>query len=260
MVQRIIRKVIKIFTGFSLQKDESSVIKGSHPGGKNFRGVIKLSGKSSLTLGHNVKFSGELIIKDNSDVVIENGCSLIGVRFHVTGNSKIRLGEGAILCAGPAGYLNVNVSNGTFILEGFNKIMSLILVRFGGILTIGKFSGIGYNSEIRCEESITIGSYGLFSYEVCIYDTDTHSTDWEKRRERIEAGYPIGTSEIEKPKTKPVIIGNDVWIGKGAMISKGTKIGDRCMIGLRTSVGGGDYPDDTTIVSDKPRIITRKNE
>jgi acetyltransferase-like isoleucine patch superfamily enzyme len=260
MVQRIIRKISKTFTGFALRKDPESIIKGFRPRGKNFKGVIRLSEKSSLTIGRNVTFSGVLIIKEASHVVIEDECSLTDVRFNVTGNSKIHLGKGAVLCAGPLGYLNVDILNGTFILEGYNKIMSLILVKFGGVLTIGKFSGIGQNSEIRCEESVTIGSHGLFSYEVSIYDSDTHSTDWEKRRERIEAGYPVGASEIEKPKTRPVIIGDDVWLGKGVTITKGTKIGNRCIVGIGTVVGGGEYADDTTIVSDKPRIITRANE
>jgi acetyltransferase-like isoleucine patch superfamily enzyme len=260
MVQRIIRKVIRSFTGFSFRKEKQSAVQGVYPGGKKFKGEIRLSGTSSLTLGKNITFDGVLFISGSSQVVIEDDCSLTGVRFYVSGNSNVYFGKGSVLCPGPLGYLNINIIEGAFSLKGFNKIMSEILVKFGGKLIIDRFTGIGYNSEIRCEESITIGSYGLFSYDVNIYDSDTHSTDWKKRRERIEAGYPVGASEVEKPKTKPVIIGDDVWIGKGATITKGTQIGNRCMIGIRTVVGGGHYPDDTTIVSDKPRIITRANE
>ena len=259
MVQRIINKIIKIFTGFSFQKDASAFVKGSHPGGKNFKGFIRLSGKSLLVVGKNVKFRGNLTVSDNAEVIIEDDCSLMNVQFNVSGNSKVHLGKGTIFCSGPSGYLEIDIIDGTFKLEGFNRIMSQILVRFGGVLIIGKFSGIGYNSEIRCEESITIGTYGLFSYEVNIYDSDTHSTDWNKRKERIETGYPVGTSEIEKPKTKPVIIGDHVWLGKGVTITKGTRIGNRCIVGIQTVVGGGEYADDSTIVSNKPRIITRQN-
>ena len=96
-----------------------------------------------------------------------------------------------------------------------------VLVRFGGTLTIGRYTGIAYDSEIRCEQQVDIGSYNMISYRVCIYDTNTHSTDWRERRKRIEHCYPEGVYEEVKPSTSPVLIGDDVWIGKEVTITKG---------------------------------------
>jgi acetyltransferase-like isoleucine patch superfamily enzyme len=257
-----LRKIIKeLYPGgrFFFKVSEDSKVSGCRPGGKNFAGNITVLGNSVLTLGKNVSFNSELYIGNNSEVTIEDDCVFNHNIINIANHSKVYFGKGVMMLSGPLGAVPIQVDNGTLSFEGYNRFMSEILVRFGGVMKVGKYTGIGYNSEIRCEESVTIGDYGLFSYDICIYDTDTHSTDWQERRKRITEGYPVGTAEKEKPRTKPVIIGDDVWMGKGATITKGTKIGNRCIVGTRTIVGGGEYPDDTTLVSDKPRIITRKN-
>ena len=258
-----LRKIIKeLYPGgkFSLKVSEDSKVKGCRPGGKNFTGNIFVLGSSILTVGNNISFNSELYIGNQSEVTIEDDCVFNNNIITIANHSKVYFGKGVMMLSGPLGTVPIQVDNGTLIFGGYNRFMSEILVRFGGLMKVGKYTGIGYHSEIRCEESITIGDYGLFSYDICIYDTDTHSTDWHERRKRITEGYPVGTAEKQKPRTKPVIIGDDVWIGKGATITKGTRIGNRCIVGTRAVVGGGEYPDDTTLVSDKPRIITKKNE
>ena len=42
-----------------------------------------------------------------------------------------------------------------------------------------------------------------------------------------------------------------------SVILKGTTIGDRSIIGIRTIVTAGNYPNDSTIVSGKPVILKR---
>ena len=258
MVLRAIKTIAKIFIKFYLRKDKTSVVNGVYPRGKNFRGRITLSKESSLKLGHNIKFDGKMWITNNSEVIIEDGCEFENISIIVDNRSKVFIGKNSFISPEFENPISIFISNGTVRLEGANRIACNIGVRFGGTLKMGSYTRIGNNSEIFCDESITIGAYGLFSYDVCIYDSDSHSTNWEKRRERIIAGHRIGTFEIKKPNTKPVIIGDDVWLGKGVTITKGTNIGNRCIVGIRTVVGGGAYPDDSSIVSNKPRVITKQ--
>jgi acetyltransferase-like isoleucine patch superfamily enzyme len=258
-IRKIIKKLYLEYT-FNLRVSRDSVFQCPKTAIKNFKGKIHVENKSKIIVGKNVSFNAHMSVSNGSEVTIEDDCIFKNTIIHVANHSKVYFGKGVMMLSGPLGTVPVQIDNGTLSFEGYNRFMSEILVRFGGVMKVGKYTGIGYNSEIRCEESLTIGDYGLFSYDICIYDTDTHSSDWEERRKRITEGYPVGTAEKEKPRTKPVIIGNDVWMGKGVTITKGTKIGNRCIVGTRTVVGGGEYPDDTTIVSDKPRIITKKNE
>ena len=95
----------------------------------------------------------------------------------------VNIGEGAIINSPVSPASSVSIDNGTFRLAERAHIMSTsVLVRFGGTLTIGRYTGIAYDSEIRCEQQVDIGSYNMISYRVCIYDTNTHSTDWRERR------------------------------------------------------------------------------
>jgi acetyltransferase-like isoleucine patch superfamily enzyme len=220
-------------------------------------GRIVVGAGSVVKLGRDVVVEAEIIVGGNCEVIVGDGAFLKNVTFDIRNRSRVTLGAGVIFDSPPRWPNQVAVDGGTLLLEEKAHIQADLLVRFGGRLSIGRHTGIGHGSEIRCEEEITIGHHGLFSYEVCIYDTNTHSTDWRERRERIEAGYPHGTGEIRRPKTSPVRIGDDVWIGKGATITKGAVIGHRCIIGIRTVVGALTVPDDNVVVSDSPRIIAR---
>lgn len=79
-------------------------------------------------------------------------------------------------------------------------------------LTIG--SGyLNSNVQIVCTDKITIGEDVAIARDVIIRDTDSHDILDGKHQ-----------------KTKPVFIGNHVWIGTRAMIMKGVTIGDGAII------------------------------
>ncbi|MFO0054352.1 MAG: acyltransferase [Dolichospermum sp.] len=221
---------------------------------------IYVGNKSSFVVEEEVTIENAFIkIGDNCRMVIQKNSVLKNVNFHILNGASVNIGMGAIFDNNQISTQAIVVDNGALSVEEKVNIKADITVRFGGDIKIGKYAGIGYGTEIRCEEKIDIGSHVLISYDVCIYDTNTHSINWQERRKRIEQGYPIGASEEVKPLTKPIKIGDDVWIGKGATILKGTIIGNRSIVGIRTIVGGGLYPDDSVIVSPKPRVI-QKNQ
>lgn len=107
-----------------------------------------------------------------------------------------------------------------------------ISVRNKATLVIGdnsKFSAV----SIVCSEAITIGNNLVCGGNTWIWDTDFHSLDYMQRR-------CIRENDI---KVKPIIIGNDVFIGANSIVLKGVKIGDRAIIGAG-SVVSKDIPAD----------------
>lgn len=101
----------------------------------------------------------------------------------------------------------INVNGHFKIHEG-----AAVGVGDGAILTLG--SGyINYNSSLSCFESITIGNDVVISKGVTIRDSDSHIIK--------ERGFE---------KTKPIIIGDHVWIGLNAIILKGVKICDGAVV------------------------------
>jgi acetyltransferase-like isoleucine patch superfamily enzyme len=94
-----------------------------------------------------------------------------------------------------------------------------IVVGENAVLTIGNTVGVS-SSAIICYDSITIGNNVKIGGNTVIYDSDFHSLDFLKRR----------TAHTDLAETKPVIIGDDVFIGAHVTILKGVHIGPRAVV------------------------------
>ena len=83
-----------------------------------------------------------------------------------------------------------------------------------------------------CAEQIRIGQRVVISYNVTIADSDFHPRDPELRIADAVANAPNGDkSKRPAVETRPVEIGDDVWIGIGAIVLKGVTIGAGARIG-----------------------------
>lgn len=103
--------------------------------------------------------------------------------------------------------------------------------------------GSGYLNgfdQIICAERIEIGDDVAIAREVVIRDTDAHNIMGDNHK-----------------KTKPVKIGNHVWIGAKAMIMKGVTIADGAIIAAGAIVTK-DVPE-KSIVAGIPARVIREN-
>ena len=227
---------------------------------KIFNSFPLITNKARLTIGKETTLINcDLNITDNAHLEIGDRCVLKNSKIFASGNARIKLGEGVILIYEPMTQSSIIVANSAkLFINHHSRIEGEISLRFEAVLTVGLRTGIGFNTSIVCDEHIEIGDYCLISNNVDIYDTNSHSLDHQKRRERIEIGYPGGCSEIDKPNTDPIKIGNDVWIGKKSMILKGSTIGDRCIVGMGSKVTKNTYPHDSVIISEKSKILPIK--
>jgi acetyltransferase-like isoleucine patch superfamily enzyme len=108
-----------------------------------------------------------------------------------------------------------------------------------------------------CAESITIGRRVTVSYNVTIADSDFHPIEWEERRLDAVANAPFGDKSLRPViQSKPVEIGDDVWIGIGAIILKGVKIGRGARIGAGAVVTN-EVPSDASVVGNPARFISQ---
>lgn len=137
-------------------------------------------------------------------------------------------------------HTEITMDNGAVLRIGKNFKMrdgAKIRVRKGGKCIIGNNTSINSNNMIACHESIEIGDNCQFSPNVQIYD---HDHDY-----RDEGGL-----SAMHYKTRPVKIGNNVWIGANTVILRGTEIGDDCIVGAG-SVIKGIFPAGSVIVQKK---------
>ena len=113
------------------------------------------------------------------------------------------------------------------------------------LLELGNYSFLNQSVKINCSVHISIGDNCAISDSVQIMDSDFHSV--------------IVKDEVNKPIAKPIFIGNNVWIGRGAIILKGVKIGDGAIIGAG-SVVTRDIPPRVLAVGNPARVIKENVE
>ena len=115
-------------------------------------------------------------------------------------------------------------------------------------LTIGNESGMS-GGTIWATDSITIGDNVKIGANCTIIDGDIHSTDWRRRRDKRP------NPQRMEYKHKPIVIGNDVWLGANSIVLKGVTIGDRTVIGAG-SVVSKDIPADCIAVGN-PCVVVK---
>jgi len=149
---------------------------------------------------------------------------------------------------------NAKLSFGSKYLRGFlakrilNKAGDNINIEkgaeFSSLVEIGNNSGIGVNCVLS--GNIIIGDNVMMGPEVYIY-TENHCF------KRIDI--PMNKQGYDQPK--PVLIGNDVWIGSRATILPGVKIGNGAIIGASAVVTKNVEPYSIVVGNPAKKVKSR---
>lgn len=116
---------------------------------------------------------------------------------------------------------------------------------YGYNITIGERVFFNFNCVVLDVATVVIGSRTMFGPNVQIY-TATHPINHIERSSGREYA-------------KPIVIGEDVWIGGSAVICPGVTIGDRSVIGAG-SVVTKDIPADSFAAGNPCRVIRKIEE
>ena len=114
--------------------------------------------------------------------------------------------------------------NGTLVVNGMASIGrgSKISIGEEGKLILGHDFTISGRSEIICQQEITFGDGCLLSWDILVMDNDSHHiTDKD------------GNS---LPGTRPIKIGNHVWICCRSTVLKGVTIADDTIISATSTI------------------------
>lgn len=126
------------------------------------------------------------------------------------------------------------------------------VVRPNSKITIGNNVGIS-GSTICAIESISIGDNVLVGSGCVIVDSDLHPIKWEDRLATPSAGQTVDF-QTDKTISKPVVIGNNVFIGARSIILKGVTIGDGSIIGAG-SVVANSIPSNVIACGNPAKVI-----
>lgn len=122
-----------------------------------------------------------------------------------------------------------------------------------GRVSIGDRCYVG-SSHLVCHSGIKIGNDVIISWGVTIVDHDSHSLDWNQRKNDVR-DWGIGRKDWSGVAIRPVVIQDKVWIGFGASILKGVTVGEGAVIGAQAVVTRDVAP--YTVVAGNPARIIR---
>ena len=128
-------------------------------------------------------------------------------------------------------------------------------------VTIGDFTLL-VGALVTSDTRVEIGSHCLISWGVGIADSDFHPVAAALRKIDAEALAPYFEGKPARPldavRSKPVKIGNNVWIGMNAIVLKGVTIGDNSVVAAG-SVVTKDVPANV-VVAGNPAAVVKKLE
>ncbi len=132
-----------------------------------------------------------------------------------------------------------------------------------GFVKIGNNSHLGM-VRIICRSSVLIGCDVTMAWGITIYDHDSHSTDWEKRKDdnsqcysdRMNHGNSVLNKNWDIVPTSPIIIEDKVWIGFDALILKGVTIGEGSVVGAK-SVVTKNVPAWSVVPGNRAKVVRK---
>lgn len=154
-------------------------------------------------------------------------------QLYISSNSKITIGDGFICRSGIGRSID-------------NAAISKIYVYEGADLQIGDNTGIS-NTCIHCTSKIHIGKNVNIGGGAMILDTDFHSLDWRDRESH---------TDVAKAISRPIFIGDNVFIGTKSIILKGVSIGKNSVVGAG-SVVTKDIPEGEIWAGNPCRFIKK---
>jgi acetyltransferase-like isoleucine patch superfamily enzyme len=198
------------------------------------KGAVRLSILRTLSLS--VRHRGLCYIFRGTRLELERGYKisiapgshlLVGAQRGASAPSSLHLGRDARLCI-----------HGTVVLMRGTRIE----VMDGAYLEIGPDSYLNNNSTIVCRDRIVIGSGCVISWNVNILDGN---------------GHELVIDSDPRPWSKPIAIGDRVWIGTGVIVLPGVTIGSGAVVAAG-SVVTSDVPAGSLIGGNPARVIRKQ--
>ena len=129
----------------------------------------------------------------------------------------------------------------------------------GGKILIGNNVFMNYNSFIGSMEAVTIGNDVIIATNVRIFDNNNHPTSPTQREMMSHNDFYGELWTWKYAEHKPVVIGDNVWIGEFSAILKGVTIGKGSIV-ASNSVVTKDVPPYVIVAGNPARVVKRLEE
>ncbi len=147
--------------------------------------------------------------------------------------------------------------NSQCIRIGSHTLVSAELLVFahGGNISVGEWCYLGEGSRVWSSGAIDIGDRVLIAHNVNIFDSLTHPLSAQQRHAQFKAIMLTGHPHSIDLGERPVMVGNDAWIGANTCVLRGVTIGEGAIVGAG-SVVTHDIPPFTVAAGNPARVIS----
>ncbi len=135
-------------------------------------------------------------------------------------------------------------------LEGYFKTAG------NGRICIGNYCSFRAHTFIGALDSVTIGNHVFGAEHIFICDNNNHPTSPKKRLEMTLTAPGSGLWDWTNSlvESRPIKIGNNVWLGRYSMVMKGVVIGDNCIVAAGAVVTKS-MPSFSIIAGNPARVV-----
>lgn len=146
------------------------------------------------------------------------------------------------------------------IIGNHGCLFGLLQALCGGKIQIGDNFYMGSGTVLQSKEQIVIGNNAIISNNVLIVDNNNHPIEPEKRMHMSQAENYMGSSlwSWEYSQSKPIVIEDNVWIGRDAVIMKGVTVGRGSIVALRAVVTH-DVPPYSVVAGNPAKVVKQLN-
>lgn len=197
--------------------------------------IIALN-KSKITLGDLAHLKNANLNLIESQWNAFNNCRVHGTEIGAN-KSTLEIGNYFFAQNNSADFLKWNLINAKMFVGDNTRLQCAISLNNANF-KIGSNSFINAGTSVSSIAQIVVGNYVMISYDCLIFDNNSHALDYKERRLEIEQGFPNGTQfdKLHQPKSAPIIIKNDVWIGARCTILKGITMEEKSVAASNTIV------------------------
>lgn len=175
------------------------------------------------------------IIKD-----IRQNATLVGAGHQFGLESRVFLREGG--------------KKENVILNDHAEVFGTIAALKYGQIIMGEWSKIGPGTRIEAVTKVEIGKDTAIAAGVTIRDNNSHPISPKYRRKMRRTPHNSVERYSSRSDSKPIIIGENVWIGENARICKGVTIGDNAIIAA-DSVVTKNVPANAVAAGNPAKIV-----
>ena len=157
---------------------------------------------------------------------------------------------------GPLAWIENLSGDSTRVAIGAHcALRGLIRVEPTGSLVIGSHCYVGDDTLISVNTSVAIGNDVAIAHGVQIFDNTSHPIDWQERQKHTR-GILTGSGSDARFPGRPVVIGDNVWLGTNCLVRAGVTIGARAIVSALALVTE-DVPADVIVAGNPAQVVKR---